>query len=151
MFSGKAGFIHKEGAKILNWKKRYLVVEQDRLSYYVKEDKREKKGDILLSTIKGVRRMDRYKNRKYVFGLVTVSGRTYYIQGGDDDNVTGWIKAISEAVASNKAASGNSNTAPLGEADGSHNFNVGHEAVGRSCTSKPTSSSRPKSRRKQSC
>jgi serine/threonine protein kinase len=101
--SGKAGFVYKEGAQILNWKKRYLAIERDKLSYYVKENKKDKKGEILLRTIKDVKRFREYKGRKYVFGLVTTTGRTYYIQGSDDDNVTSWVSAVNEVIG-NKTA-----------------------------------------------
>jgi len=101
--SGKAGFIYKEGAQILNWKKRYLAIERDKLAYYVKENKKDKKGEILLRTIKDVKRFREYKGRKYVFGIVTTTGRTYYIQGSDDENVTSWVNAVNEAIG-NKVA-----------------------------------------------
>lgn len=107
--SGKAGFVYKEGAQILNWKKRYLVIERDKLSYYVKENKKDKKGEILLRTIKDVKRFREYKGRKYVFGVVTTTGRTYYIQGSDDDNVTSWVNAINEVIG-NKPADSNTGT-----------------------------------------
>lgn len=96
--SGKAGYVYKEGAQILNWKKRYLAIERDKLSYYVKDNKKDKKGEILLRTIKDVKRFREYKGKKYVFGLVTTTGRTYYIQGSDDDNVTSWVNAVNEAI-----------------------------------------------------
>jgi len=82
----------------LSWKKRYLVIERDKLSYYVRENKRDKKGEILIRTIKDVKRFREYKGRKYVFGIVTTTGRTYYIQGSDDENVTAWVNAINEAT-----------------------------------------------------
>jgi len=107
--SGKAGFVYKEGAQILNWKKRYLVIERDKLSYYVKENKKDEKGEILLRTIKDVKRFREYKGRKYVFGVVTTTGRTYYIQGSDDDNVTSWVNAINEVIG-NKPADSNTGT-----------------------------------------
>ncbi len=94
----KAGFVYKEGAQILSWKKRYLVIERDKLSYYVRENKKDKKGEILIRTIKDVKRFREYKGRRYVFGVVTTTGRTYYIQGSDDENVTTWVNAINEAT-----------------------------------------------------
>eukprot|EP01126_Amoeba_proteus_P026296 TRINITY_DN2605_c0_g2_i10.p1 TRINITY_DN2605_c0_g2~~TRINITY_DN2605_c0_g2_i10.p1 ORF type:complete len:364 (+),score=77.49 TRINITY_DN2605_c0_g2_i10:243-1334(+) len=96
--SGRAGFVYKEGAQVLNWKKRYLVIEKDRLAYYVKENKKDKKGEIPLRTVKEVRRCADYKGKKYVFGIVTTTGRTYFIQGSDEDNVNAWIEAINGVI-----------------------------------------------------
>lgn len=88
----RAGFIYKEGIKVTNWKQRWMVIEriEGRISYYVKENCREKKGEILISTIRGVEEMPgKYKNKPYVFAIHTTKskgdkekeGRTYYIHG----------------------------------------------------------------------
>eukprot|EP01126_Amoeba_proteus_P049992 TRINITY_DN5870_c0_g1_i10.p1 TRINITY_DN5870_c0_g1~~TRINITY_DN5870_c0_g1_i10.p1 ORF type:complete len:461 (-),score=75.71 TRINITY_DN5870_c0_g1_i10:406-1788(-) len=96
----KCGYIFKEGAQIYNWKKRFLSIEPDfgRISYYVKDDKKSKKGDIVIKTIKEVRRVDEYKGRKFIFGIVTTTGRTFYIQTSDEENRESWMKAIKEAA-----------------------------------------------------
>lgn len=39
----KEGYIVKKGAKVKNWKKRYLVIETEKLSYYEDETKQKKK------------------------------------------------------------------------------------------------------------
>jgi hypothetical protein len=100
MSTGKCGWVLKEGEKVTNWKKRYLCIEQDqsRMSYYIKDNKKEKKGEILLKTIKDVRAEREYKGRKLVFGIHTTVGRIYYIQGSDDENVASWVNAIKEAI-----------------------------------------------------
>jgi len=103
--SGKAGFIFKEGAQFLNWKKRYLVIEKDKISYYTKENKRDKKGDLLIKNIvrvlpeKGL-----YKSRSFVFGIQTPT-RTYYIQGSDEENMSSWINAINALLPTPKGHS----------------------------------------------
>ena len=58
------------------------MIEKDlgMMVYYVKEDKKTKKGDILLKTIKAVKKFDKYKDRRFIFGIVTSVGRTFYIQ-----------------------------------------------------------------------
>jgi len=65
----KGGWINKEGEKVLNWKKRYLSIESEigRISYYTKDNKKEKKGEILLKTIKDVRFEKDYKTKKFCF------------------------------------------------------------------------------------
>lgn len=102
---GKQGYVFKEGAKVLNWKKRYLVVERDKLTYYTKDNLKERKGEILLRTVKEVKPWADYKGRKYVFGIVTTTGRTYFVQGSDDDNVKGWVESINTAIGKPATAS----------------------------------------------
>eukprot|EP01126_Amoeba_proteus_P014827 TRINITY_DN16582_c0_g1_i1.p1 TRINITY_DN16582_c0_g1~~TRINITY_DN16582_c0_g1_i1.p1 ORF type:complete len:444 (+),score=87.32 TRINITY_DN16582_c0_g1_i1:1100-2431(+) len=92
------GFVYKEGGTILNWKRRFLVLEKDRLAYYVRENKKDKKGEILFSNIKGFRRHCGYKGRNFVFNVATISGRTYYIQCNDETIVTHWIDALTQVT-----------------------------------------------------
>lgn len=100
MATGKSGWIQKEGEKVMSWKKRYLSIEPEnaRISYYIKDNKKEKKGDILLKTIKDVRPEKDYKGKKLVFGIHTTVGRIYYIQGSDEENVASWVNAIKDAI-----------------------------------------------------
>jgi len=91
--TSKEGYIHKEGIQIQNWKKRFLAIEKTVISYYTNEYKRDKKGEIKIAAIKEVKPLSFYKNRSYVFAVVT-TGRTYYIQGSDDENRQRWIDAI---------------------------------------------------------
>jgi len=95
--TGKSGFIYKEGDRVHNWKKRFLVIERDKISYYTKDNKKDKKGEIVIKTIREVKRLQEYKSKKFVFAIMTTTGRTYYIQGSDDDNCDSWINAINSA------------------------------------------------------
>jgi len=95
---GKAGYIYKEGAQVLSWKKRFLVIEREKLSYYQKDNKKNKKGEILIRTIKEVKPYNEYKTRKFIFAIITTS-RTYYVQGSDDANVASWVTAINGVLA----------------------------------------------------
>jgi len=91
---GKAGFIFKEGAQFTkNWKKRYLVIEKDRISYYVKENKKDKKGELLIKNIVRTEDKGQYKGRSFVFGIQTTY-RTYYIQCSDEENMQSWMTAV---------------------------------------------------------
>jgi len=95
---GKSGFIFKEGAQFLNWKKRYLVIEKDKISYYTKENKRDKKGDLLIKSIVRVApEKGQYKGRSYVFGIHTTN-RVYYVHGSDEENMNSWIGAINSLI-----------------------------------------------------
>eukprot|EP01128_Nolandella_sp_AFSM9_P011656 TRINITY_DN84_c0_g4_i1.p1 TRINITY_DN84_c0_g4~~TRINITY_DN84_c0_g4_i1.p1 ORF type:complete len:513 (+),score=144.10 TRINITY_DN84_c0_g4_i1:40-1539(+) len=114
MSSGKAGYVYKEGAKFLTWKKRFLVVERDKLSYYTKDSMKSKKGEILIRTIKEVNPVSQYKGRRFIMGIVTTTGRTYYIQGSDQENVQSWINSINEVIGKTDSPSvaGNTLNAP---------------------------------------
>lgn len=103
--SGKCGYINKEGAQIYSWKKRFLCIESDlgRISYYVKDDKKTKKGEIAIQNIKAVKRYNDYKNRKFVFGVITSTGRTFFIQAADDESVESWMRAINDVAGLNPA------------------------------------------------
>jgi len=94
---GKSGFIFKEGIQVTNWKKRFLVIERSVISYYTTETKKDKKGEIKINNIQDVKAMPVYKNRSYIFAVITAT-RTYYIQGSDNENRQSWIDAINEAV-----------------------------------------------------
>lgn len=80
----------------MNWKKRFMVIEPDqgKMSYYVKDDKKSKKGEILFKTIKQVKPYPDYKGRKFVFGIVTTTGRTFFVQAADDSGVDSWMSSI---------------------------------------------------------
>ncbi len=77
-----------------------MVIEPEggKMSYYVKDDKKTKQGEILLKTIKAVKVLPGYKGRQFVFGVVTTTGRTFYIQCADDSGVESWMVAISAAA-----------------------------------------------------
>jgi len=101
----KEGYIFKEGAKVMNWNKRYVVIERDKLAYFVKDNLKERKGEILIRTIKEVKAVKEYKGRKFVFGIVTTTGRTFFFQGSDDENVKNWMDAINQAIGKPQGAS----------------------------------------------
>lgn len=89
-----------------------------------------KKGEILIRTIKEVNPVSQYKGRRFILGIVTTTGRTYYIQGSDQDNVQGyasvfnlpllpmtnwwnsWINGINEVIGKSDPAPANSSNSP---------------------------------------
>jgi len=73
-------------------------LEKDKLRYYVNFNLKQCKGEVVVNTITDVKGVDEYKGKKFVFGIFTTTGRTYYLQGSDEDNVTSWMDAISAAV-----------------------------------------------------
>jgi len=103
--TGRAGFIFKEGAQFTkNWKKRFLVIEKDRISYYTKENKREKKGELLIKNIVRTEAHNGpYKGRGFVFGIQTTY-RTYYIQCSDEENMLSWMNAVNGCLKKDSSA-----------------------------------------------
>ncbi len=79
------------GGGYRNWKKRYFVLRDSTLCYYVKEGEESPKGTIQLSTGRGVRTKMQCKSVEQwpkeakngvTFGLA-VESRTYYLYGSD--------------------------------------------------------------------
>lgn len=100
----KEGYIVKKGAKVKNWKKRYLVIETDKLSYYDDETKQKKRGEFMHKWIKNVQAMEEYgKNKKkpFIFAIETHSektDRTYIIQATDESSRRSWITAVQSLI-----------------------------------------------------
>jgi len=72
--------------------------------------KNQKKEKIFLKTVRAVKRFDKYKERKFIFGVVTSVGRTFYIQCTDDEGVDSWMTAIKEAAGLETSAPNLSNS-----------------------------------------
>ncbi len=83
------------GGAYRNWKKRYFVLHDSALNYYIKEGDETPKGSIDLTTGRGVRNKLQCKSVEQwpkdadydtTFGLA-VENRTYFIYGKDKDDV----------------------------------------------------------------
>lgn len=82
------------GGQYRSWKKRYFVLHGTTLSYYKQEGDPESRGDIDLTTGRGVRRKDRClleewpKQAKSSLSFsVATESRTYYLYGADKEEV----------------------------------------------------------------
>lgn len=50
-----------------------------------------------MKTVSDVKIFKEYKSRKFVFGIVT-PGRTYYVQGSDEENIESWVNFIRSVI-----------------------------------------------------
>jgi serine/threonine protein kinase len=140
----KEGYISKKGAKVKNWKKRYLVIETDKLSYFEDESMKSKKGEILHKNIKKVQQLEEYgkgkTKKKYIFSIEThsdKSDRTYFIQATDESSRRGWIEAVQALIyeafvdAVNEAQGSELGTRKLGVEDFEQLKLIGRGGFGR--------------------
>jgi serine/threonine protein kinase len=103
----KAGWVVKEGGKIKTWKKRWMALEGDVLSYYKKETKKEKCGEIRLADASeiAIERAADYKKHANCFKIVTAD-RVYHICTDDEPDMSSWIEVL------NKQKSGSASGPP---------------------------------------
>jgi len=62
----KQGHLFKKGGKLGTWQKRYMVLYSHTLTFYKKENKRERKGEIFISSILDIKSIT-YKDKKKRF------------------------------------------------------------------------------------
>lgn len=90
--SNKAGWITKEGGRYKNWRKRWMAIEGEVISYYKGENKKDKAGEIPLRIAADVQKVD-YKKKKNCFQIVTPE-RIYHIICDREDDVVDWVNSI---------------------------------------------------------
>lgn len=91
--ASREGWLQKEGGSIKSWKKRWFALEGDALVYYTKKGG-DKKGDIPLKDVTGVKAEDNYKDKKHCF-VVQSPSRDYHIVAGAAEEAKEWIDSIS--------------------------------------------------------
>jgi len=86
-------YLLNSGGNIRNWKKRWFILHETTLNYYVKEGDAKEKKTIDFTKGRGVRAKkecniddDWPGNAKYCFGVAT-EGRTWYFYGEDSSDV----------------------------------------------------------------
>lgn len=98
----RTGWLYKQGDKVKNWKKRWFVLKDNKLTYYAAKNDKTPKGSIALSlavpkdgqheagtSIKGLSD----HSYSYTFEIV-VTGRVYYIAATSDIETQEWINDI---------------------------------------------------------
>lgn len=98
----KAGWIVKEGGRYKTWKKRWMVIENDALAYYKKENKKDRCGEIKLRQATDIQKVD-YKGKKHCFQIVTPE-RTFHVCAESADEMNTWIAQIKNTQQSLKGA-----------------------------------------------
>jgi hypothetical protein len=100
------GFLIKRGLQMKTWKKRYFVLKDNKLAYYVKPGETTPKGSISLCSAEFRIASDETRakivvpavfNNMPLFELITPN-RTYYILAETMDELNGWRTAIENAI-----------------------------------------------------
>ena len=98
----RTGWLYKQGENVKNWKKRWFVLKDNKLTYYAGKSDKTPKGSIALSlavpkdgahtagtSIKGL------SDHSYAYTFeIVVTGRVYYIAATSELETKEWINAI---------------------------------------------------------
>eukprot|EP01112_Ceratiomyxa_fruticulosa_P005266 TRINITY_DN15874_c0_g1_i1.p1 TRINITY_DN15874_c0_g1~~TRINITY_DN15874_c0_g1_i1.p1 ORF type:complete len:129 (-),score=34.64 TRINITY_DN15874_c0_g1_i1:139-525(-) len=91
----KQGYLTKEGANVMTWKRRWFCIKKQDL-FYSKTPDSPPLGIIPLHLTTGVYESN-YKLKELVFEIVTPV-RTYYIEASSEKERSEWIAALREVV-----------------------------------------------------
>lgn len=92
----KKGYLVKKGHVRRNWQERWFVLKPGSLIYYVAEDQKEKKGEILLEESSVVESVPDKEGRRCLF-CVKTSVRTYEMSASNLKQRVDWMQAIQMA------------------------------------------------------
>nr|XP_008005374.2 switch-associated protein 70 isoform X2 [Chlorocebus sabaeus] len=93
----KQGYMMKKGHRRKNWTERWFVLKPNIISYYVSEDLKDKKGDILLDENCCVESLPDKDGKKCLF-LVKCFDKTFEISASDKKKKQEWIQAIHSTI-----------------------------------------------------
>nr|XP_004650930.1 switch-associated protein 70 [Jaculus jaculus] len=93
----KQGYMMKKGHRRKNWTERWFVLKPSIISYYVSEDLRDKKGDILLDANCCVESLPDKDGKKCLF-LIKCCDKTFEISASDKKKKQEWIQAIHSTI-----------------------------------------------------
>ncbi|XP_011919214.1 PREDICTED: switch-associated protein 70 isoform X3 [Cercocebus atys] len=93
----KQGYMMKKGHRRKNWTERWFVLKPNLISYYVSEDLKDKKGDILLDENCCVESLPDKDGKKCLF-LVKCFDKTFEISASDKKKKQEWIQAIHSTI-----------------------------------------------------
>ncbi|XP_005075743.1 switch-associated protein 70 [Mesocricetus auratus] len=93
----KQGYMMKKGHKRKNWTERWFVLKPNIISYYVSEDLKDKKGDIVLDENCCVESLPDKDGKKCLF-LIKCFEKTFEISASDKKKKQEWIQAIHSTV-----------------------------------------------------
>jgi RAC serine/threonine-protein kinase len=96
MSTSKSGWVIKEGGRYKSWRKRWLVLEGKQLSYYKKDNKKEKCGIIPLKNAK-VEVYVNYKDKKNCFQIKT-EYRNFMMTTRTETEMLYWKQVILNAI-----------------------------------------------------
>ncbi|KAM9302450.1 switch-associated protein 70 [Gastrophryne carolinensis] len=93
----KQGYLWKKGHKRKNWTERWFVLKPNIMSYYVGEDLKDKKGNIVLDSSCCVESLPDRDGKKCLF-LVKCVEKSFEISASDKKKRQEWIQAIQTVV-----------------------------------------------------
>ncbi|XP_064894544.1 differentially expressed in FDCP 6 homolog [Columba livia] len=93
----KQGYLWKKGQLRRNWSERWFTLKPSVLSYYVSEDRKEKKGSIMLDKHCCVEVLPDRDGKRCMF-CVKTSSRTYEMSASDTRQRQEWTLAIQTAI-----------------------------------------------------
>ncbi|XP_069596068.1 switch-associated protein 70 [Ranitomeya imitator] len=93
----KQGYLWKKGHKRKNWTERWFVLKPNIMFYYVSEDLKDKKGDIILDGNCCVESLPDREGKKCLF-LVKCVDKSYEISASDKKKKQEWIQDIQTVV-----------------------------------------------------
>uniref|UniRef100_A0A8D0L9E9 Switch-associated protein 70 n=1 Tax=Sphenodon punctatus TaxID=8508 RepID=A0A8D0L9E9_SPHPU len=93
----KQGYMMKKGHRRKNWTERWFVLKPNIISYYVSEDLKEKKGDIILDDNCCVESLPDKDGKKCLF-LIKCLDKTFEISASDKKKKQEWLQAIQSTV-----------------------------------------------------
>ncbi|XP_028517615.1 pleckstrin-2 [Exaiptasia diaphana] len=94
----KEGYLVKKGHVRHNWKTRWFVLYDERLSYYKKKGDKEPVGYVLLQGCFLVSPCTEYTKKESVFRLTSKEGIEYLIQAVNNEERDIWSSAIAECI-----------------------------------------------------
>ncbi|KAK6482738.1 differentially expressed in FDCP 6-like protein isoform X1 [Huso huso] len=93
----KKGYMWKKGLVRRNWNERWFVLKPSVIQYYVSEDLKEKKGEILLDKRCITEAIQDKDGRRCLFCIKTAN-RTFEISASDLKHRLEWMQAIQTAI-----------------------------------------------------
>ncbi|NXP29964.1 DEFI6 protein, partial [Scytalopus superciliaris] len=95
--SGVQGYLWKRGQLRRNWSERWFMLKPSVLSYYMSEERKEKKGSIVLDKNCCVEVLPDRDGKRCMF-CVKTSSRTYEMSASDTRQRQEWMLAIQTAI-----------------------------------------------------
>ncbi|XP_050963504.1 differentially expressed in FDCP 6 homolog isoform X1 [Labeo rohita] len=93
----KKGYLLKKGHVRRNWQERWFILKPSSLTYYVNEDLKEKKGEILLEESSVVENLPDKEGRRCLF-CVKTAVRTYEMSASNMKQRVDWVQAVQTAL-----------------------------------------------------
>ncbi|KTF90375.1 hypothetical protein cypCar_00003676 [Cyprinus carpio] len=93
----KKGYLLKKGHVRRNWQERWFVLKPSSVTYYVNEDLKEKKGEILLEESSVVENLPDKDGRRCLF-CVKTPFRTYEMSASNVKQRVDWVQAMQTAL-----------------------------------------------------